>query len=283
MATEVSTPTTTQTPNDPVDPWAALRRAVYGVDAQQHGWTTLDEVERLATWLHAAPGTRLLDVGCGAGGLSALLAGLTGSQVIGTDLAPGGAGHVAPAPRPGSTQLVRADATASLPFGSGAFDALCCIDAVPHLVPIERVLLEWRRLLATSESPLVIIDPTVPSSTLPALTPDEATLRTGPVAYEMRTTEELLAALEGAGFERCESIDLTDGLIGVAQAWRDGVERDRSALERTEGREAVDHQVAFCRLVIDLGRSRRLSRVAYRAVRGPVPAEPGPRPPTETP
>src|SRR5215218_593167 len=45
-----------------------IRSLTYGDDVGQSGWLTAEELERFARSLELDSGSRLLDVGCGAGG-----------------------------------------------------------------------------------------------------------------------------------------------------------------------------------------------------------------------
>jgi len=55
-------------------PREQIRRQTYGDDLGQSGLLTMDELERFAEWLDLGAETRLLDVGCGAGGPALRLA-----------------------------------------------------------------------------------------------------------------------------------------------------------------------------------------------------------------
>jgi 2-polyprenyl-3-methyl-5-hydroxy-6-metoxy-1,4-benzoquinol methylase len=63
-----------------------VRRQTYGDDLGQSGWLTVDELERFAEWLDLGAETRLLDVGCGAGGPALRLAETIGLTVVGVDI-----------------------------------------------------------------------------------------------------------------------------------------------------------------------------------------------------
>jgi len=67
-------------------PREQIRRQTYGDDLGQSGWLTMDELERFAEWLDLGAETRLLDVGCGAGGPALRLAETIGLTVVGVDI-----------------------------------------------------------------------------------------------------------------------------------------------------------------------------------------------------
>jgi SAM-dependent methyltransferase len=97
--------------------------------------------------LYLAPGLRVLDVGCGAGGWHARIAA-TGAALIGIDLMPGmlqeaRATGAALEPTP---LLAQVDAQA-LPFGAATVDRVLCAGVLYHVPDCERTLREMRRVL----------------------------------------------------------------------------------------------------------------------------------------
>jgi ubiquinone/menaquinone biosynthesis C-methylase UbiE len=249
--------------------WSQLRLEVYGADARQHGWSTRAELDRMTGWLQLRPGSRLLDVGCGEAGPVRLLATETGARVVGVELdleLVQKARRDGVIPPPGSgVDIVVADARRPLPFRSATFDAVSCVDVVPHLVKLDPVLEDWRRLLVRPESPLLVIDPVVPFG---PVSDSELRLRTGEVHYELRNSAKFTVALRRAGLQIIEQIDLTPEMVAVADAWAAVVERERRPLVELDGEAAVQHQLDFCRLILELGSSRRLRRIAYLVARG---------------
>jgi SAM-dependent methyltransferase len=87
---------------------------------------------------------RVLDVGCGAGGLGRLLKA-RGHHVTGIELVP----EAAEAARRQLDRVVTADVeTAGFPFPPGSFDAVVFADLLEHLVDPWRILREAAALLA---------------------------------------------------------------------------------------------------------------------------------------
>lgn len=93
---------------------------------------------------YLAGATRVLDVGCGEGQLSRRAAGL-GAWTVGVD--PTAAQLVAAAERGGDVRYVRSPAE-TLPFASGAFDAVVICLTLEHLDPFEPAIHEVGRVLA---------------------------------------------------------------------------------------------------------------------------------------
>jgi SAM-dependent methyltransferase len=86
---------------------------------------------------------KLLDVGCGGGGVAAWAAG-RGWSVTGIDIAPG---NVEATRRLGIDAEV-VDLNGDFPFGDGSFCCVSCIEVAEHLVRAEHAFSEIARVLA---------------------------------------------------------------------------------------------------------------------------------------
>ncbi len=97
-----------------------------------------------------AAGSRVLDVGCGTGELSLLLARLGAGEVVGVDLSEGmlafGRAKVARSPHAGRIHLQRGDATA-LPFPDASFDAAASAFVMRNVPDLDRALSEMARVV----------------------------------------------------------------------------------------------------------------------------------------
>ncbi len=106
--------------------------------------------ERVAEMVEAAPGDRALDVACGTGALSRVLAARVGAsgRVVGLDLTPGMLAVARAQPRvPGAPiEFVQGDAD-QLPFSAGEFSLVTCQQGLQFVPDRAAVLAEFRRVL----------------------------------------------------------------------------------------------------------------------------------------
>src|SRR5262249_35853123 len=132
--------------------YSEVRREAWGEEIGQNSWLTREELEGFASTLALDGASRVLEIGCGSGGPALHLARVTGCEIVGVDVHADG---VANATRMGReagldarASFVCADAAEALPFASGSFGSLLCVDAINHLRDRPRVLDEWARVLA---------------------------------------------------------------------------------------------------------------------------------------
>ena len=80
-----------------------------------------------------AAGTTVLDVGCGIGGSSRILAREYGFAVTGITISPGQVQRATELTPPGVTAKFQRDDAMNLSFADGSFDVVWCIEAGPHM------------------------------------------------------------------------------------------------------------------------------------------------------
>lgn len=244
-----------------------VRRSTYGTDLGQSGWLSSDELERFAEWLGLGPGSRLLDVGCGAGGPALYLAEKLGTSVFGIDLLEEGIARATQLARERGlddrASFARIDAGAQLPVDDASFDAVISVDAMCHLPNRLAVLREWRRVTSPGAR-IVFTDPTIVTG---LVTADEVSARSSIGVYVFSagsTNEELLSE---AGFELIRREDLTENMAALAGRWHAARMEYRRELVAEEGESTFDGVQRFLSTCHQLACERRLSRYAYLAAR----------------
>lgn len=171
-------------------------------------------------------GSRVLDVGCGTGGASRLLASEFGADVTGVDIT---AAFVEVARwlseatgLAGQTRFLCADA-ARLPLGEASFDAVWCQHALMNMPDVAGVLAEWRRLLVPGGR-VLLHEIVAGENATPLLLPvpwarQEAT-------SHLRRRQSLERALVDAGFLPLQVRDVSESAL----AWgRRHTRREKSA------------------------------------------------------
>ena len=242
---------------------ADVRRETYDEDLGQSSWITLAEAREWWSLLRLDAASRVLEVGCGSGGLTCRLAAETGASAVGVDINPHGIDAAsAAAQRQGvssraSFQLV--DAGNRLPFADGSFDAIFCNDAINHLPRRGELFADWHRVLKTGGR-LLFTDPIVVTG---PVTGEELRVRSSIGFYLFVPAGCNERLLEHAGFIVEEARDVTDAEAAVSERWRDARARRRDALIAIEGEKGFDGVQQFLGAVHTLSRERRLSRFAY--------------------
>jgi 2-polyprenyl-3-methyl-5-hydroxy-6-metoxy-1,4-benzoquinol methylase len=242
-----------------------VRREAFGEDIGQNSWLTTSEQDKFQKWLRLAPGKRLLDVACGAGGPALRLAALTGASVLGIDLheqAVATANALATKyGLGGSCEFRVMDATHPLPLPDASLDAITCIDAINHLPDRKLVFVECSRLLK-AEGRLLFTDPIVVSG---PLTNSEIAIRSSagfylfvPQGYD----EEVLAQ---CGLCLVTAENRTQNMADIAQRRMNARESHAEALREIEGSEAYEAQQEFLTVASRVAKEGRLSRFLFVA------------------
>jgi SAM-dependent methyltransferase len=254
--------------------YAEIRRATFGEDLGQNGWTTAGEQDRFVAWLGVGAGDRVLDVACGAGGPARRLARLTGCEVLGIDIHEEGlararelAAHEGVAER---ARFERMDASGPLPLPDASFTAVICIDAINHLPDRPAVLAEWARLLQPGGRVLF----TDPITVTGPLANAEIAIRSSvgfflfvPPGYDEQV-------LRDAGLELVVREDRTANMETVARRWHAARAAHEGDVRQLEGEETYTGQQTFFAVCEQLARERRLSRFAYVASKPAAPELP---------
>ncbi len=149
---------------------------------------------------HVAPGTRLLDLGCGDGAFAAAALG-AGAQVTGADVAREALRRARE--RAPQATLVAVAEGARLPFAEDAFDVVWCGETLEHVADVTGLLAEVRRVLRWGGT-LLVTTPNLPrlGVALEALRGAPLEARLDPRADHLRffTAGTLRELLTAAGF-----------------------------------------------------------------------------------
>jgi SAM-dependent methyltransferase len=249
------------------DVYGDVRREAFGIDIGQNSWLTVEELERFGSLLKLHPSVRFLDVACGSGGPMLHLARLANCEAVGVELyqeaVATGRRASADAGLQERVTFVCADARRGLPFESESFDAVLCVDAINHLPDRLGVLTDWARLLRPGGR-LLFTDPVVVTGPLSS---DEIAIRASIGYFLFLPPGENERALKQAGLEVVSVDDTTEHLGEIARRRFDARARHATELARIEGEQAFDGRQRFFDLVAILAHERRLSRLAYAAVR----------------
>ncbi len=189
------------------DEIAGIDQLHLGGRAASRGLAVLGEVRS---------GQRVLDVGCGTGGASRLLADEIGCEVVGVDIT---AAFVAVAEwlsaatgLSGQTRFLCADA-AQTPLADASFDVVWCQHALMNMPDVPAVLAEWQRLLVPGGR--VLLHEVVAGDSPEPLALPVPWARTAATSHLQRR-EALEASLAAAGLVPLAVRDVTD----TALAWR---------------------------------------------------------------
>jgi SAM-dependent methyltransferase len=185
-----------------------LERSVLGCDYGATSWTTRDEAGTVADLLALRPGTRLLDVGAGAGWPGLYLAQISGCDVVLTDIPHDGVRlALERAARDGIGERCRAVVSdgAALPFADSSFDAISHSDVL-CCMPAKLELLHECRRVARAGAPMVF------SVIAPAATLSEAerglAIESGPEFVDVDGDYPTL--LEQSDWRVLQRIDVTN-------------------------------------------------------------------------
>jgi len=123
-------------------------RSVFGDDYGQHGFADMQQVQLLQDALEIRPGERLLDIGCGTGGVTAHLASSTGASAIGLEYIESACSIGKSRYGTATVHFVTAD-IGRLCFQPHSFDVIVSIDSL-YFHPLPETVAHLSELLTPS-------------------------------------------------------------------------------------------------------------------------------------
>jgi len=125
-----------------------LCERVFGMDLTQDGQADMASINDLIAYLEIGEADKILDLGCGAGGISEYLSDVTGAHVTGLDYAATAIETAASRTNGKQNRLafVQGDMN-SLDFPDHSFDEVISIDTIYWVADIDQALASMRRLI----------------------------------------------------------------------------------------------------------------------------------------
>jgi SAM-dependent methyltransferase len=178
----------------------------------------------------AVRGKQVLDLGCGEGGLSFLAAEMGAAGVVGTDLSADCIGSARRELEQHRTQTpIRFDLAATgarLDYADASFDAILCFDVLEHIMDIEAIVPELRRVLRPGGTMLIWwvpwwhpygphIESLVPLPWAHVLFSDKALIQTCARIYDMPEFQPRIWDRDAAGNKKPNKWKQMDTLPGV--------------------------------------------------------------------
>jgi cyclopropane fatty-acyl-phospholipid synthase-like methyltransferase len=255
--------------NSETEVYAGLRRETYGVDLGQTSWMNSAELAEIPRLLNLNASSKVLEIGCGAGGCALHFAREIGCSVTGIDA--NIHGIRAAVTSANSQQLASRvnfllhDAGMPLRFSETAqqdlFDAVYSNDAFCHIPNRLQLLRECFRLMKPGAR-LVFSDALVVNG---ALTNAEIAARSSIGYYIFVPRGENERLIQEAGFSVVEALDTTAQAADISRRWRGARERRKELLTQIEGETNFEGLQKFLACVHALTSSKRLARFVYIA------------------
>lgn len=251
--------------NIQTETYREIRQETYGEDLGQASWITKEECLTFLSWLNLNQSSRVLEVACGSGGVSILIAQESKAEVVGIDINEQG---IRAASERAKSQSIKenvtfqlADGGKRLQFSDSSFDAIFCNDSINHLPNRSQLLQEWHRLLKPAGK-LLYTDPIVVTG---QITNEEIAIRSsiGFFLYTPVGANERM--LEQAGFDIIKTENVTANTAHTSKRWYEARAHRQKLLKEFEGESEFEGLQRFLQIVWELSSQGRLSRYAYFA------------------
>jgi cyclopropane fatty-acyl-phospholipid synthase-like methyltransferase/GNAT superfamily N-acetyltransferase len=128
--------------------YAGFCEQAYGRNLGQHGFADMAQIDALLDVSRLSPGDRVLDLGCGTGGIAEAISDATGAHVTGVDYIPEAIRQAQERTQGKRSRLAfRVGDLRDLDFPAHAFDALISIDTL-YFTELDRSIPQMAALLA---------------------------------------------------------------------------------------------------------------------------------------
>ncbi len=242
-----------------------VRQETYGVDLGQTSWVTEEEFCSSLELLSLKSSSRVLEVGCGAGGWAVHMARTLGLTIVGIDVNEHGIRSAQELARLSELSALAefqcVDAGHRLPFEDESFDAVFSNDAMCHIPHRLRTLQEWHRVLRPNGR-MLFTDAMVVTG---ILSNEEIATRSSIGVYFFLPRGENERLIEAAGFQLFSTVDTTQSAAEISQRWFDARAKRSDDLLRLEGEANYGGLQRFLACVHAVAEERRLSRFLYAA------------------
>ena len=253
--------------NAEVDVYSEVRRDTYGRDLGQTSWASLEEFAEIPRLLQITASSKVLEIGCGAGGCALHFAATIDCEVTGIDVNEHGvraANHLAHEQQVADrAHFVALDAGTQLPFPDESFDAAYSNDAFCHIPNRPSLLRECRRVLKPGAR-LLFSDALVVNG---ALTNEELATRSSIGYYIFVPRGENKQLIQDAGLTLLGALNTTAQAAAISLRWHDARAERKDALINIEGPANFDGLQQFLRCVHTLTSENRLARFVYVAAK----------------
>lgn len=251
--------------------WSALLQRIaaeaFAPDdyAGQEGFISAAEALALARDAAIGPRSHAVDLCCGSGGLTRLLAGTLGCTLVGIDRSQGAIKHAARQaeqyPHRRRLRFVVGDATR--PPVAGRFDVAVVFESLHGIRDKRAVLGECRRLLHPGGRLLLTLETGEPLSQ-----PERRSMAGGQELW-LETESTLMRLLRHCGFECCSVWDLSAAHAAVAGRLARSFACHSAIVAAEMGQGFLDNAVAAHHLWEEWLRSGRAQKLALVAERSP--------------
>ena len=242
-----------------------ISREGYGDDIGQHSWVRKQDLESDVTRLEVTGTSRILDLGCGAGGLLAFVVALTGCHGTGIDVSASAIEtalkHRAALGLEANVVFQQADLHQPLPYRNATFEAATAFDVVLHLRDRSALFCEIQRVL-TPGGRFLFTDAGVVTGLVSA---DEFRVRASRGFTQFVPPGFNQQVLKEAGFTVLEVIDRTSSLVEIATGRLKARLSHQAKLRDIEGDAEFEREQRYLRMVAELAQRHALSRIVYLA------------------